>query len=386
MTCDAPSWARPRAAYVHLPFCAHRCGYCDFAIAVGRDDRRAAYLDALEAELRRLGAAQPVDTLFLGGGTPTYLDVSELERLLDALAVWFPLRPGHEFSVEANPGTLGADKLRLLVERGLTRISLGCQSFDPALLRALDRDHAPADAFRAVDAVRAFDLTLSIDLIFGVPGQTLDGWRSDLAQALALAPDGVATYGLTYEKGTPLWKAVRAGQTRTLDEETERAFYAEAMDRLEGAGVGQYELSNFARPGNECRHNRVYWANDAHWGFGMGAAEYVDGERRVNTRDLDGYVKKALAGRDVAFQRERLVGSETALETLGQNLRRREGVVRTEFSARFGEAPEAYCGAALERLVGWGLLADDGASLRLTRDGKFVADSVVAECWTASRR
>lgn len=376
-----PPWIWPRSAYVHLPFCAHHCGYCDFAVAVGKDDRRAAYLEALERELRRLGQPQPVETLFFGGGTPTFLTARELETCLGHVLDWLPLRPGHEFSVEANPGSLDDDKIRVLVDHGLTRLSLGCQSFHPELLHVLERDHEPADVGRAVDRLRKHGLVVSLDLIFGVPGQDVAMWDSDLEQALALEPDGIATYGLTYEKGTRLWKQRREGMVRPLDEETELGLYERAMDRLESAGYRHYELSNFARPGKECRHNEVYWANEAHFGFGMGAAEYVRGVRSLNTRDLESYLRKALAGQPTTFQSEMLEPRERALETLGQNLRRDRGVEIGRFREQTGFDVSGLAGSAVARLEELGILTLDDAGLRLTRRGKCVADSVIAELW-----
>jgi oxygen-independent coproporphyrinogen-3 oxidase len=382
---DEPAWIWPRSAYVHIPFCAHHCGYCDFAVAVGKDDRRGAYLEALGRELERLGGPQPVDTLFFGGGTPSQLTAEDLSTLLDRVLDRLPLRPGHEFSLEANPGSITDDKLAVLVERGLTRVSLGCQSFDPALLRTLERDHEPADVPRAVARLRRHGLVVSLDLIFGVPGQSAKQWASDLEQALALEPDGIATYGLTYEKGTRLWKQRREGLVLALDEETELAFYERAMDRLEAAGYRHYELSNFARPGKECRHNEVYWANDAYFGFGMGAAEYARGVRRLNTRDLDGYVRKALAGQTTAFQSETLGPRERALETLGQNLRRDCGAERRRFLEQTEFELEAIAGAAAPQLVDLGLVVFDDAGIRLTHRGKCVADAVIGEFWKGSR-
>ena len=359
------SWFTPTAAYVHLPFCAHHCGYCDFAVAVGQDDRRGDYLRALAAELRRLETPRAVDTLFFGGGTPTYLTTRELQTCLGDVLGWFRLNPGHEFSVEANPGTLDADKAKLLAEHGVTRVSLGCQSFDEGVLRVLERDHRPADVFRAIDVLRKHDVTLSLDLIFGVPGQTAALWDADLSQVLALAPDGIATYGLTYEKGTRLWKQQRDGQVQPVGEDSELAFYERAMDRLGEAGFVQYELSNFARPGRACRHNQAYWANDAHFGFGMGAAEYVDGVRRLNTRDLSGYVRKALAGGSTAFQTERLSPRDRALETIGQNLRRLRGIERDDFRLRTGFALDDLAADAIAKMTALELIEDDGERVRL---------------------
>src|SRR5262245_17711261 len=197
---DRPPWVWPRAAYVHVPFCAHHCGYCDFAIAVGHDGRIDEYIEALSREMSRLETPQAVDTLFLGGGTPTHLSAGQVARLLERILHWLPFKPGHEFSVEANPRTLDEDKIRVLAAYGVNRISLGGQSFQPHLLRVLERDHEPADVLRAMERVRRHISSVSLDLIFGVPGQTMADWESDLSQALTLRPNHVATYGLTYEK------------------------------------------------------------------------------------------------------------------------------------------------------------------------------------------
>jgi oxygen-independent coproporphyrinogen-3 oxidase len=373
-----PAWLWPRAAYVHVPFCAHRCSYCDFAIAVGRDELRDRYVEAVAAEVATLGRPQPVDTLFLGGGTPSHLSAPQLERLLGALLRWLPPEPGHEFSVEANPDSLDADKVRLLADHGVNRVSLGAQSFHPHLLRALGRDHTADEVPRAVERVRARVANVSLDLIFGVPGQTLAEWRADLRRALALEPEHIATYGLTYEKGTPLWKEWRRGAVRPLDEAAERDLYACAMDTLESAGLEHYELSNFARPGRRCRHNGVYWANRAYFGFGMGAARYVNGRREVNTRNLPTYLRRALAGESPTFQAEELSPEERARETLALGLRRAEGVARPDFRAQTGFDLDALTGAAIGRHVALGMLHDEATAVRLTCQGKFVADAVIA--------
>lgn len=378
---NEPPWIRPRAAYVHLPFCAHHCGYCDFAVAVHRDDRRQAYLQALDAEMQRLDEPRNVETLFFGGGTPTFLIPGELADCLRRVRRWLPMCVDQEFSVEANPGTLDADKLSILRDFGLTRLSLGCQSFEPTVLTTLERDHRPDDAIRAYELSRRYDITVSLDLIFGVPGQTLDQWQRDLDRALSLRPDGIATYGLTFEKGTRLWKQRRDGELVNLDEDMELAMYERAIDVLEGAGYIHYELSNFARPGRACRHNQIYWANDAHWGFGMGAAEYVDGTRRVNTRDLETYIRRNATGRDPVQSRETLPPRERALETLGQNLRRHIGIERLRFAAQTGMSLDDFAGTTIARLREMGFLVDDGERVFLTRAGKYVADSVTAEFW-----
>jgi len=367
----------PTAAYLHVPFCAHHCGYCDFAVTAGQDHLMDLYLEALAVELATLGAPAPVRTIFIGGGTPTYLDAPRLDRLLGALNHWLPLLPGGEFSVEATPESLDDGKAALLAAHGVNRVSIGAQSFHPHLLRVLERIHNPEDVPRAVECVRRKIGRLSLDLIFGVPGQTLAEWDADLRRVIALAPDGVATYGLTFEKGTPLWKQRQRGGVQALDEDTELAQYEHAIDTLGTAGYEHYELSNFARPGQRCRHNEVYWANDPYHGFGVGAASYVNGTRRLNVRDTRQYVKRVLAGESPAFQTETLGPEEHARETMVIQLRRADGIARAAFRQRTGFDLDALAGPALARHVELGLLRDDGESVRLTRRGKCVADAVV---------
>ena len=377
-TVTPPAWLWPRAAYVHVPFCAHRCSYCDFAIAVGHDDLRDRYVEALNVEVARLGRPQPVDTLFLGGGTPSHLSAGQLELLLGTLRHWLPLSAGHEFSFEANPDSLDADKVKVLADHGVNRISLGAQSFHPHLLRALGRDHAADEIAPAVERARTRVANVSLDLIFGVPGQTATEWEVDLRRVLELQPDHIATYGLTYETGTPLWNQRRRGAVRPLDEEAELTLYTRAIDVLESVGFEHYELSNFARPGRRCRHNGVYWANRAYFGFGMGAARYLNRRRELNTRNLNAYLSRVLAGETPTFQSEELSPEERARETLALGLRRMEGVFRSDFRAQTGFDLDVLAGPALERHVGLGMLHDDGASVFLTRPGKYVADTVIA--------
>lgn len=370
-------WIWPRAAYIHIPFCAHHCGYCDFAVVTGQDHRIDLYLEALAAELATLGRPQSVHTIFLGGGTPTYLQERQLERLLVLLRQWLHLQPGHEFSIEANPATFTADKVAILADHGVNRLSLGAQSFQPHVLRALERDHAPADVPRSVDLARRRIPAISLDLIFAVPGQSLQEWRTDLQQALSLDPSHLSTYGLTYEKGTRLWKQKGQGSVQALDEDTELAMYELAMTELHHAGFEHYEISSFARPGNCCRHNQVYWANEAYFGFGLGAARYVEGRREHNTRDLHAYLQKTLSGEPATFQCEMLLPEDRARETMSLNLRRGEGIARDRFTEQTGFVLDRLAGEKIQRHVELGLLADDGPRVYLTRKGKCVADAVI---------
>jgi oxygen-independent coproporphyrinogen-3 oxidase len=282
-----------------------------------------------------------------------------------------------EFSVECNPDSLSADKIDVLADHGVTRISLGAQSFHGDLLRTLERAHDPEEIGRAVERVRRRIDNVSLDLIFGVPGQTESQWRADLKSALTLEPDHLSTYGLTYEKGTPLWKRRRRGLVRALDEDAELSLYAQAIDTLESVGFEQYEISNFARPGRRCRHNQVYWANEAYFGFGMGAARYVLGRRELNTRDLHRYIRQSLSGESAVMQSEELGPEERARETMAVQLRRAEGIDRVSFQNQTGFVLDALSGEAMVQHIDQGFLADDERSVRLTRRGKYVADVVI---------
>jgi len=385
-----PPWIDPRTAYVHVPFCAHHCGYCDFAVAAGQDHLIELYLDALAVELAGLGEPRPVESLFIGGGTPTYLNPDQLRRLLEAVARWLPLAPDPsvpgppEFTVESTPDSLTDEKVAVLAAFGVNRVSIGVQSFRPDLLAALDRRHTAAEIPRAVEAVRRRIPALSFDLIFAAPGATPAAWAADLDAALAFGPQHLSTYGLTYEKGTPLWKERDRGQVRAVGEDDELTMYEAAMDRLAAAGFEHYEISNFARPGARCRHNERYWANEAYYGFGVGAARYVGGVRELNTRDTKSYVRKVLAGDSPTFQSERLGPRDRAFETVGTQLRRADGIDRPRFREQTGLALDALVGGRVAPLVGEGILSDDGRAVRLTRRGKCIADAVIEDLMKAN--
>lgn len=377
---EEPPWRWPRAAYVHIPFCAHKCGYCDFASLAGMDHLADRYLAALEREMATsLGEPQEVDAIFVGGGTPTRLEVVQLERLTRIIARWLVPAEDAEWTVEANPGTLDRAKADVLAAAGVDRISLGAQSFRPDSLRVLERHHGQEEVERAVEIVRDRFPRWSLDLIFGVPGSSMADWERDLDVAIGFGPSHLSCYGLVYEKGTPLWKQRERGEVRPLDEEIERSMYEVTIDRLTGAGLGMYEISNYARPGHESRHNLVYWANDAYFGFGVGAARYVRGVRSVNTRELPAYLRRVEAGEPATGPTEELNPEERARETAVLMLRRTAlGLDRDDFRRRTGFDVDQLAGPAIERYRASGHLEDDAGRLRLGREGIFVADEILA--------
>ncbi|MCA9053247.1 MAG: radical SAM family heme chaperone HemW, partial [Planctomycetaceae bacterium] len=328
-----------RAAYVHVPFCRHRCGYCDFTLVAGRDDLIENYLSALERELVALGEPRVVETLFLGGGTPTHLEPDALTRLFGLLRTWLPTTQGAEVSVEANPADLTRERIEVLAAAGVNRVSLGVQSLQVEHLQTLERDHRPEEVAEVVERLRPRISNVAIDLIFAIPGQTPAEWEATLLGSLALQPAHVSTYGLTWERGTAFWSRRLKGDLRPVDEETEREMYALAMDRVAAAGLTQYELSNFARPGCECRHNQTYWRGESYFGFGPGAASYLGGVRRINHRSTTTWIRRMQAGELAIQEEERLSPEERAREAIMLGLRQRTGIDLGQFEQRFGTTP-----------------------------------------------
>ena len=370
------TWNVPRSAYVHVPFCAHHCGYCNFTVVAGRGDLIENYLQALRCELLELKFPRPVDTLFLGGGTPTQLNKNELRSLLELALTWFPLAEGGEFSVEANPADVETEKIDLLADWGVNRLSLGAQSFQSHKLKTLERDHDAAKIHQAMEVARTRIASVSLDLIFGLPNESLTDWSRDLQGALALCPNHLSTYGLTYEKGTHFWSRLQRGQIQQLSEEVEREMFELAIDHLTAAGLEHYEISNFARPHHRCRHNEVYWSGAEYYAAGPGASRFVNGLRETNHRSVVNYLRLVLSGKSPVAEREILAPEDAAREQLVFGLRRLTGVDRHEFHQNTGFTIEALIAAPLDTFLKMGLLEWVQNRLRLTREGLMVSDSL----------
>lgn len=300
------SFPPPRAAYVHIPFCVHRCGYCNFTVITDRDDLVEPLLTAIETELSWLETPQSVDTLYFGGGTPTYLSPLQLHKLCEVLLQWHPLSQGYEWTVEANPGDLDSERIQVLSEQGVNRLSLGSQSFRREKLTLLERDHSAAEIRSAVELCRQVGIGVSLDLIFGTPGETLSEWLTDLEQAIQLEPDHISTYGLTFERGTQFWNRLQHRELIPVAEELEREMYLTAIDFLAEAGFEHYEISNFARPGYRSRHNETYWSGRGYFAVGPGAARYVDGVRQTNHRSTTTYLRRVQQDLSPVAEEERL--------------------------------------------------------------------------------
>ena len=369
----------PRAVYIHVPFCIHRCGYCDFTLVSGRDDLIPAYLDALDRELDTLHQQFEVDSVFIGGGTPTYLNPAQLEQLLQLITERFRLAPDGEFSVEANPDGLAADRFQVLQEFGVNRLSLGVQSFDDDILGTLERQHSRQQAVECIQLAADWFDSVAVDLIFGVPGQSGDQWNRTLATAAELPLNHVSTYGLTYEKGTQFYARLKRGQLSAMDNELERQMYAVAIEHLSAAGYDHYEISNYARAGHECRHNLTYWNADTYFGFGPGAARYINGIRSTNSRNVARWIDSWLNNRPLLESRERLTNEEAAREAVMLGLRKQAGISLPEFERKFGLSLDSLAAEAVRHHLTSGNLVVDGKSLRLTPGGRFIADSVMVD-------
>lgn len=362
--------------YVHLPFCPYICPYCDFAKWAWDDARAERYLAALRAELVSAPNVE-AQTLFFGGGTPTTYAPAVIATLIGDVRARFGLPRDAEVTVEANPDPSLAPRLAELRAAGANRLSIGVQSFDARELRVLGRRHTAGDVRDAVRAARAAGFgNVSLDLIFGAPGQTEESWAASLDAAVALDVEHVSCYGLTIEGGTPYATWFARDPSAFADDTLEARLYALAIERLRAAGFEQYEISNWAKPGFACRHNRIYWANDPYLGLGVGAASYLAGVRSTHTRDLDAYCAAALAGAPIPGESERLEGARRDGEAIMLALRTAQGVDLRTFRERYGiDVLERYR-SVVDDLVAAGVLAADPTALRLTERGRFVANDV----------
>jgi oxygen-independent coproporphyrinogen-3 oxidase len=364
--------------YVHIPFCVKKCPYCDFTSAPADDAERRAYLDSLKIEIGGSSArGVRCRTLYFGGGTPSQLNAGEFTALLDSIRQAFPLTPDFEFSVECNPGTLSTEKLAAMRQCGVTRVSLGVQSFSDRSLGILGRIHTAEEAREAYSLLRraGFD-NLNVDLIFGLPQQTLEDWKRDLRDALGLAPEHLSLYGLIIEPATEFGRLRDLGQLAVADEDLSAEMYEAAMDLTEAAGLRQYEISNFAVPGRECRHNLIYWRNEDYLGFGVSAASSQAGVRWTNTRDRGKYVAQAAAGSLERCAEEKLDAREALGEEMMLRLRLNEGAPFEALRERYGCDISQLFGDEIASLVQAGLLTRTDERLQLTRRGRLLASEV----------
>ncbi len=368
---------QPIGLYVHVPFCASKCAYCDFASYAGRQADIPRYVDTVVREITRRGAETghpQADTIFLGGGTPSLLHEFQATRILDALFAAFPLEAGAEITCECNPGTLTTPLAQALGKAGVNRLSLGAQARQAHLLRLLGRIHDWEQVVASVEIARqaGFD-NLNLDLMFGLPSQTVAELRETLAAAIALAPKHLSCYGLMVEEGTPLCREITAGKLALPDEEIEREMYELARRTLAEDGFQQYEISNFARAGYACRHNLGCWTRVPYLGFGCAAHSFFAECRTMNPSTLDAY----LGGEEPQTEH---VSKETArFESLMLGLRMTRGVMDEDFTRMHGMGIREAFAEKLDQPIGAGLLEWHDGALRLTRLGMDLQNSVLVD-------
>jgi oxygen-independent coproporphyrinogen III oxidase len=378
-----------RSLYIHVPFCFHKCHYCDFYSIVDTRDRQEPFVDRLGRELAALAPwadGAPLETIFVGGGTPSLLRVELWARLLRALGDRFDLSrmgsAGGEFTVECNPETVTPELMATLAGGGVNRVSVGAQSFDARHLKTLERWHDPANVARALEvARRAGIMRQSVDLIFGIPGQTLEDWARDLERALSLGTSHLSCYNLTYEMGTAMTARLKRGEFRRAKEDLEVEMYGLTLARLRGAGMERYEVSNYARPGEEARHNLAYWLQEQWLAAGPAAAAHVGGHRWKNVPRLDDYLGFEDEGFAPIVDHEPPDARRALVERIMTGLRIAEGLEVAEVS----RAVKALDGswdrleASAQHHVSRGHMTESAGRWRLTDAGFLIADGIVLD-------
>ncbi|MBS1794988.1 MAG: radical SAM family heme chaperone HemW [Acidobacteria bacterium] len=369
--------------YLHVPFCKSRCSYCDFATDVYRSAEAVdRYVDALVREIRNpkseiRNPKSEIDTVYFGGGTPSLLAPSQLERIVGALHERFAVDAEIEFTLEMNPATVTAEKLRDYRSLGVNRASFGVQTFDDRALKLLARGHDARDARQTFELLRAagFD-NISFDLIAGLPGQTLEDWTRNLDEALRMKPEHLSLYLLEIHEGTPLAEQVRSGRRPAPDDELAAAMYETMLDRTAAAGLPQYEISNFARPGFEARHNSKYWRCEPVFAFGVSAHSFDGRTRRANERDTNRYVYLIERGESPVVEEIELDAEQLSAEFAFLSLRLTEGLNFKDYQTRFGIDLNRQYAQEFERLEEYGLIAIDQGVLRLTQKGMVYSNEV----------
>lgn len=394
----------PFSLYLHIPYCARKCPYCDFNSVAAAIVPEQRYIDALLSELTHCAHDTPwrgraVRTVYFGGGTPSLFEPAQIARVLDGIRSGFGMEPACELTLEVNPGTIGAAALEQLYRAGVNRLSIGAQSLQPKLLAALERIHTVAETRAAVQAARSAGFrNISLDLMYGMAGQSLQELTADLSELIALAPTHISAYCLTLEEGTPFHERAASGRLTLPAEELLVAMMQHVGTQLAGAGYQRYEISNFARPGFESRHNQAYWIGDDYLGLGAGAHSYFApqhqdaslmtspqsgaphfGTRYANVKNAEEYMQLAAQCGSAAAWSESLTESEAMCEFFFLGLRQAAGVCLDDFLKRFGASAFECFPGTIERLAASDLLRQDGDRVALSEQGLLLADTVMAE-------
>lgn len=370
------------AFYIHIPFCLSKCPYCAFNSFAGQTSELIdEYVAVLASQIRqRFGESDPLQSIFFGGGTPTILSEKNLLSIFDAINTSCQLSENAEISIEANPKTVTLEKLQLLRQCGVNRLSIGVQSFNDNDLEVLGRPYRAADINEIITMATTVGFNnLSIDLMYGIPGQTTEVWKKNLSNALQLPIKHLSMYQLTVEEETPFEILLDENRLRLPTEEEVESMDDQTMTMTTGKGMNRYEISNYALEGYQCRHNKYYWKNEPYWGLGAGAVEYINGERRWYEPDPVTYVKKSLNGNLPLIQTERLNEEESFRETVIMGLRLVDGISLSSLRQRFNIDIRTYYGEVLDRLIDLEMINLGNDTLCLTEKGMRVANSVMAE-------
>lgn len=378
---------RPLELYIHIPFCARKCEYCDFLSQAAPEMVHHGYVEQLIEEIRCQSAyyqGYGVTTVFLGGGTPSILKAEEIQSIMEAVNQSFCLEPGAEVTIEANPGTVTADKLKAYIQSGINRISIGLQSADNKELKLLGRIHTYEEFLKTYQRVRLAGFTnVNVDLMSALPGQTLATWKSTLKKVAMLKPEHVSAYSLILEEGTPFYEKYKDYPELLPDEDTEREMYYATKAFLHDQGYERYEISNYARPGYECRHNVGYWTGTEYLGLGLGASSYIQGFRFRNESDLKNYqrINMRAADADERLHQEivKLSDKEKMEEFMFLGLRMMKGVSGSEFLERFGLNMWNVYGDVLRNLQANHLIVVESPYVRLSEFGIDISNYVLSE-------
>lgn len=370
-----------KGLYIHIPFCHQICFYCDFNKVFFKDQPVDAYIDSLEKELslwKQQGALdQPLETIFLGGGTPTSLEPRQLEKLLGYIHEYVPMTSDVEWTSEANPDELTFEKIQVLFKGGVNRLSMGVQSFDEDLLKRLGRTHSNGDVARAVEDARKVGFTnISFDLMYGLPGQTMKQWEDTLEQAFAFDLPHFSAYSLIIEPKTVFYNLMTKGKLNTVTEDLEADMYEKLMTEMNQRGLLQYEISNFAREGMESRHNLLYWDNEEYIGAGAGAHGYVQGIRYSNHGPLKKYMEPLDSDERPILNSHEVPKKEQMEEEMFLGLRKTDGVSLEYFETKFGIGMEIVYGEILKKEIDSENLAIEKGRVKLTKKGRFIGNNV----------
>ncbi|HFH7640553.1 TPA: radical SAM family heme chaperone HemW [Streptococcus agalactiae] len=366
---------KPTSAYVHIPFCTQICYYCDFSKVFIKNQPVDAYLQALIREFRSYDITE-LRTLYIGGGTPTSISAVQLDYLLTELSRDLNLNTLEEFTIEANPGDLTADKIEVLQKSAVNRVSLGVQTFNDKHLKRIGRSHNEAQIYSTIDALKTAGFqNISIDLIYALPGQTMDDVRSNVAKALSLNIPHLSLYSLILEHHTVFMNKMRRGKLHLPTEDLEAEMFEYIISEMERNGFEHYEISNFTKPGFESSHNLMYWENVEYYGVGAGASGYLDGIRYRNRGPIQHYLKGVSEG-NARLSEEVLSKNEMMEEELFLGLRKKEGVSIGKFEQKFGTSFEKRYGQIVQELQSDGLLKENNGFIQMTKKGLFLGDTV----------